>query len=309
MNALALDRTASTLFIGGLFDTIGFPGASVIRYGIAALHTSGGTAFPFTFWDTRLKDTVNALALDSSTGILYAGGPRFWSTLAPSDLGGIVALNTMDALNPVIFSWNPYVSGTVNAVALNGTTLYIGGSFTTDGASSRNYLAALDTIDGDATAWNPAIKSGTNYAVDSLAVLSDRVYAGGSFIQMGTPAAPQAYLAQFDGSATLVELAYFRARVCSSSKVRLAWKTYSEIDTAGFNILRSDAIDGAPVQVNTALIPAKDSTTMPITYSHMDANLPMPGATCSYILQEVDCNGTATTYGPVSVKAPGAETR
>jgi len=48
-------------------------------------------------------------------------------------------------------SWNPGSDGWVRALAMRGSTVYVGGWFTQIGGQSRNYLAALDAGTGMAS--------------------------------------------------------------------------------------------------------------------------------------------------------------
>jgi hypothetical protein len=69
----------------------------------------------------------------------------------------------------------------VYAIVKGGNTVYVGGNFTTIGASpqSRNHIAALDG-NGAATAWDPDAV-GEPGDVHSLLRYASTVYAGGSF--------------------------------------------------------------------------------------------------------------------------------
>jgi len=40
-------------------------------------------------------------------------------------------------------------------VAVSGSTVYAGGSFSYIGGQGRNYIAAIDPSTGNATSWNP----------------------------------------------------------------------------------------------------------------------------------------------------------
>ncbi|GIW09481.1 MAG: hypothetical protein KatS3mg061_0538 [Dehalococcoidia bacterium] len=43
----------------------------------------------------------------------------------------------------------------VYALAVSGSTVYVGGGFTSVGGQTRNRLAALDAATGNVTSWNP----------------------------------------------------------------------------------------------------------------------------------------------------------
>src|SRR5262249_2898278 len=79
--------------------------------------------------------------------------------------------------------WDAAASGTeqVRALALSGSTLYVGGAFSSLGGATRNNIAALDASTGNATPWNPDADN----TVDSLAVSGATVYPGGQFGTIG----------------------------------------------------------------------------------------------------------------------------
>ncbi|GIW09479.1 MAG: hypothetical protein KatS3mg061_0536 [Dehalococcoidia bacterium] len=67
------------------------------------------------------------------------------------------------------------------ALAVSGSTVYVGGLFTSVGGQARNYLAALDAATGNVTSWNP----NANGSVYALAVSGSTVYVGGDFTSVG----------------------------------------------------------------------------------------------------------------------------
>ena len=91
--------------------------------------------------------------------------------------------------------------GSVTALAISGSAIYAGGSFTSvNGGTVRNYLAAIDLTSGIATAWNPNMSS----SVSALAISGSSIYAGGSFTSVNGGTARN-YLAAIDltsGTAT-----------------------------------------------------------------------------------------------------------
>jgi predicted small secreted protein len=78
-------------------------------------------------------------------------------------------------------AWNPNAHGQVFALAVIGTTVYVGGDFDSIGGQRRHHIAALDATTGHALAWNP----NANNTIRSLAVSGGMVYAGGYFDTIG----------------------------------------------------------------------------------------------------------------------------
>ena len=75
----------------------------------------------------------------------------------------------------------------INALALSGQTLYVGGDFAKAGTLSRTGLAAVDAADGHLLGFDPAVSlSGGGATVDALAVdAGGLIYAGGEFDHAG----------------------------------------------------------------------------------------------------------------------------
>jgi hypothetical protein len=188
VHALAL--SGSTLYAGGDFTTIqGSSGGPYTRNRLAAIDAATGNP---TAWNPDVDATVRALALSGST--LYAGGD-FTSIQGAS--GGPYTRNRLAAIdaatgNPT--AWNPDVDATVRALALSGSTIYAGGSFTSiQGASggpyARSRLTEIDVSTGNPTAWDP----NANAAVYSLAFSGTTLYAGGDFMSIqGSSGGPYA---------------------------------------------------------------------------------------------------------------------
>ncbi len=84
------------------------------------------------------------------------------------------------------------VNGTVYAMALMGTDLYVGGQFTIAGGVPVNNIAKWN-----GTSWS-AVGSGVNHAIRALAVSGTTLYAGGDFTTAGGVSAN--YIAKWDGA-------------------------------------------------------------------------------------------------------------
>ena len=187
VSTLAL--SGSTVFAGGYFTSIG----GQPRNQIAALDAQTGSA---TAWDAnanlpsfcleKCPPDFGVLALAVSGPTVYAGG--YFTSIGGQPRNQIAAL---DARTGDATAWNPSAGGPetyavsfardVDAFALSGSTVYVGGQFTSIGGQPRNNLAALDATTGRASAWNP----NAGDVVNALAVSGSTVYAGGRFSSIG----------------------------------------------------------------------------------------------------------------------------
>ena len=84
--------------------------------------------------------------------------------------------------------------------------------------------------------------------------------------------------------------------------IKVEWATASEVDTAGFNIYRSDHPDLEFVQLNHELIPASQQPLTGGIYFYLDEEV-IPGNTYYYQLEDVDMNGLVNRHGPVEIRA------
>jgi hypothetical protein len=185
VNALAVSGT--TVYVGGSFTSIG----GQTRNRLAAIGTDGS----LQPWNPNAGGTVNALAVIGMT--VYAGGAftQIGCISGCSITGGPITRNRLAAIGTdgSLQPWNPNAGGTVNALAVIGTTVYAGGSFTCFGNCpsgtenstkwTRNCLAAIGT-DGTIQSWNPDV-GGIFPTVNALAVSGSTVYAGGDFTTIG----------------------------------------------------------------------------------------------------------------------------
>lgn len=101
-----------------------------------------------------------------------------------------------------------------------------------------------------------------------------------------------------------VELLYFQVG-STAGGVLLIWETVAEIDTAGFNILRSESQDGEFAKINDPLIPGKGGPTQGAQYRYLDSDV-QTAVTYWYKLQDVDVTGESYIHDPV-VSATAAE--
>ncbi len=108
-------------------------------------------------------------------------------------------------------------------------------------------------------------------------------------------------------SSTAIKLASFNAKAGKNRKIKLNWKTATEVDNAGFNLYRSDSADGTYTKINSSLIPAKGNAVSGARYKFVDA--PSSRGTYYYKLEDVDPNGDSTQHGPVVVNNAGKKVK
>jgi len=85
------------------------------------------------------------------------------------------------------------------------------------------------------------------------------------------------------------------------SAVFVEWNTASELNTAGFNLYRSNNSAGPYEKVNEELIPTSSDSLTGGSYSYRDTNV-KPGERYYYQLEDIDFNGNSTIHGPIEVE-------
>ena len=104
------------------------------------------------------------------------------------------------------------------------------------------------------------------------------------------------------GSPLPVQLSSFRpARQASTGAVGITWVTESELDNAGFNILRSMTRDGVFSLVNTTLISGAGTTAEKHSYSFTDTTA-KPNIVYYYRIEDVSFDGVRRTLVTARLK-------
>jgi hypothetical protein len=80
------------------------------------------------------------------------------------------------------------------------------------------------------------------------------------------------------------------------------WSTASELNTAGFNVLRSESPTGPFTRLNAEIIPAAPDPLVGSSYVYTDTNV-TPGQSYTYQLEEVEFGGGTAPQGTVTVTA------
>jgi hypothetical protein len=191
VNALAV--VGNEVYVGGDFTQAGGVSANYV----ARFNTQTNTWSALgTGSQNGVNNTVRALAVVGNE--VYVGG---WFTSA----GGVSA-NRVARFNTQTNTWSTLGTGSSNgvnnvvrALAVVGNEVVVGGSFTSAGGVSANYVARFNT---QTNTWSPLGTgsqngvSGGNSSVDALAVVGNEVVVGGGFTSAGGVSAN--YVARFN---------------------------------------------------------------------------------------------------------------
>ena len=191
-SARAIAVSGSQVYVGGEFTQAGDrPANHIARWDGSAWHTVGESG------QHSVNSPVFALALDGPR--CYVGGGF---TQAGDQPANYIARRDASA-NGGQGTWFPLgsgVEGGVWAIAVSGTQVYVGGTFTHAGGQPANGIARWDlSANAGQGAWFP-LGSGVAGYVYAIAVSKTQVYVGGAFTQAGGK--PSFYLARWSPPAS-----------------------------------------------------------------------------------------------------------
>lgn len=192
----ALAHDGQQLYVGGSFSTAG----GVQLQNLAVWNGTNWTAFGqgVTF---LVSSPIHALELYG--GILVVGGS--FREMKPAKIDAWVEVNSIALWDPAADDWyrlsggvlDGGTYGTVNALAVDGDVLYVGGDFDAAGTVGANNIARFHPNTGWGTL---GVGIGGSYPdVRAIAARQGIVYAGGSFSTAGLGNA--AGIARWDGTA------------------------------------------------------------------------------------------------------------
>ena len=182
--------SGTTLYVAGDFSSIG----GETRAGLAALETideGDKTGRANSTWNPNPQGgNVKTMLVSGST--LYVGGT--FTSIGDQTRSRITVVDMVgsgDGTGRADATWNPNVTGnSVDTLLLSGSTLYVGGNFTSISGRARNNLAAIDALGaGDGTGradltWNPNVDA-TTVSTMALDNTNHRLFIGGEFTQVG----------------------------------------------------------------------------------------------------------------------------
>ena len=103
------------------------------------------------------------------------------------------------------------------------------------------------------------------------------------------------------GGALPVQLSQFRPDLTETGTVVINWTTESEVDNAGFNILRSQTRTGEFKVINVQLIPGAGTTAERNTYTWTDTTA-KPNVVYYYQIEDVSLGGERQTLATVRLR-------
>jgi hypothetical protein len=169
--ALATSADGQSIYAGGLFNGSGY--TRVAKFALATGQPDPNFRIAFG------SGSIRVMVADG-TGGLFIGGTF-------QDAGGNAALDRLarvvdngNAAATVDTVFLPTINNNVFALALDATSLYVGGTFTSAGnpATPRSRLARFARVDGVLDpVWNP----GANGMVQSMRLAGGDLYVGGRF--------------------------------------------------------------------------------------------------------------------------------
>ncbi|HJW64137.1 MAG TPA: hypothetical protein VJ849_11610, partial [Actinomycetes bacterium] len=195
VKAITTSNSGSTVYVGGDFDSAEGAGRRHLAAFNATSGNISTTFKPSISNGTGNFATVLSMDVSPNNQTLYFSGDfalvngtsrrnaaavstgiatlRAWSPASTADIaadltvsasgntvfvGGRSSGGYVQAYGPTVGGtpvWNVATNGDVEALAISSSILYVGGHFTTVGASSRGHLAALRASGGGLESWDP----------------------------------------------------------------------------------------------------------------------------------------------------------
>jgi len=224
---LALLMTNNSLYVGGFFTT--YRGATANRLmkidpGTGNLDTTFASFSCSRCTHSGLTyGRVTSLAADSTS--LYVGGDFRSYRIASTRtyVYNIAKLDLNSGDRDTTFTGTSGFGGGVNALELQGGSLFVGGTFTSYRGNPVGRIAKISTTDGALDATFHAASPSFDGVVDRIVSSSGSLYLGGGFTQFtsGGVAVPVASLVKVDATTAVRDSTFDPAPHLVSASVRI----------------------------------------------------------------------------------------
>ena len=308
-------------------NTSNTEGADLHNWRLTIKNHADKTTFEDGLWDGKYEASVllRNLKIKPNSSVLVTSrkGPRSEVHLAANEIFSIFPANrtafgmtnaNSDVISPFGFRITLHANGHEGDRAKWQLVDDVGNLATSDATDRRGNNERLDmprwalpdAVDEDET--RSSIARTNNAAqglgdgsmagswilssMDGRTSLIDYVYYGHTD-DISTPG-------QTRESPLPVSLSFFRPTL-EDGKIVIRWTTESELDNAGFNILRSEDRNGEFTKVNDQLIQGKGTTAERSTYKWVDASA-KPGAVYYYQIEDVSFAGERNTLTTTKLK-------
>ena len=187
----AMAMNGNTIFVGGNFGIMN----AQPRNNLAAFDLTSGVV---TAWNPNSGGEIRTIVTANNT--VYVGGT--FQSMGMQTRHNVAAVDmlsgTLMGWNPDV--WNPSFPSAAYALVTNGSTIWIGGNFTTVNGLSHVNVASVDASSGVVNSWPVS----TNNTVNTLAMKTEptfpftvTIFAGGLFTQ--TNGVAKSRIASWDG--------------------------------------------------------------------------------------------------------------
>lgn len=230
VNAIAL--TGDTLYVGGSFDLVG----TESRVGVAAVNKTTGAPYD---WDPDPDaGTEELYVLDHPSfpgGVVFVGGNFNF-------IGGVFrpGLAAVSRTTGEVFPWNAFLqasfSRAVHTIAISGSTMFIGGTFSGSHNDLSSNLAAVDVATGDDLPWLPDASG----SLRALSLTDSTLAAGGFFATVGGVARSRIAVFSLETEPPLPPSALTATPSSTVDRgIDLDWAPSPSADVAGYLIYRA----------------------------------------------------------------------
>ncbi len=241
------------------------PAAAVLGAGVLVLSAAPAQAVAVqptpsnTAWGTNGRVT-EILPVPGGQVVIAGSFTALTDPAGGSHPAGHIAL--LNASGAQVTSWTASTDGEVDALAVRGNTLYIGGTFGTVNGQAHRRLAAVNLTTG---ALLPAFTATTtNGQVSSLAVTTTAVFVAGTFtsLKTGRGTVARSYVAKLDPTSGAVDAGW---AVSPNARVRsvLASPDSSTVYLGGDFV----TVSGTDVRYDAAVTTAAPATVLPFRLS------------------------------------------